>query len=199
MCEFPCLLLEISIQLLFFPFLLFIYCCSQDPCVVCVVSGCCILSLFFFTLSSCRRIYALFNSCKSSFSSLDTYSLSMSSLRCNAFMSIFARFSHQQTLRVVHSSLNDNNFPQVSNPPVGWGCGIRWLYICKGVRLPQRGATCLPKVATRKTLGRDPGCWAVINPVTEWSMFVTHRFGSYLLWRSIGWARSDQLTGHAKP
>ena len=32
------------------------------------------------------------------------------------------------------------------------------------------GATCWPWVATRKALGLDPGGWAVIDPVTEWSM-----------------------------
>ena len=31
-------------------------------------------------------------------------------------------------------------------------------------------ATCRPWVATRKALGQIPGGWAVIDPVTEWSM-----------------------------
>ena len=38
MWEFICLLLEISVQLFFFPFLFLSYCCSVDHCAV---SGCC--------------------------------------------------------------------------------------------------------------------------------------------------------------
>ena len=55
--DLACLSLEISIQLFFSPFLFSSYCCSVDPCVMCVVSGCLIdLSLIFFIKSSCRCI-----------------------------------------------------------------------------------------------------------------------------------------------
>ena len=68
---------------------------------------------------------------------------------------------------------------QLSNPhcfkskrPVGVGCRIRWLHLCKGVRTPTstNEATCWPWVATHKVLGRNPGGWVVIDPTTEWSM-----------------------------
>ena len=45
--------------------------------------------------------------------------------------------------------------------PVGWGCRIRRLHLCRGVRPP-------PPMS--KALGRIPGGWAVIDLVTEWSM-----------------------------
>ena len=79
--------------------------------------------------------------------------------------------------------------------PAGWGCRIRRLHHWRGVRPPPNGATCWPWAATRKALGQDPGGWAVINPVTEWSMAC-----NTLLWplvgqavglgpiRSIGWS-----------
>ena len=40
---------------------------------------------------------------------------------------------------------------------------IRRLNLCRGVR-PSNGATCWPRVATRKVSGRDPGGWAVHDP-----------------------------------
>ena len=54
--------------------------------------------------------------------------------------------------------------------PVGWGCRIRRLHLCRGVNPTTNEATCWPWVATRKALGRIPGGWAVIDPVTEWSL-----------------------------
>ena len=41
------------------------------------------------------------------------------------------------------------------------------------------GAMCLPWVETHKTLGRNPGGWAVNDPATE-----THHFDPYLVWRT---------------
>ena len=42
------------------------------------------------------------------------------------------------------------------------------LQICKTP--PPNEATCWPWVVTHKALGQIPGGWAVIDPVTEWSM-----------------------------
>ena len=53
--------------------------------------------------------------------------------------------------------------------PAGWGCRIHWLRLCRGVR-PLNEAICWPWVATCKALGWNPGSWAVIDLVTEWSM-----------------------------
>ena len=53
--------------------------------------------------------------------------------------------------------------------PVGWGCRIRRLHLCRGIRPPNE-ATCWPWVATRQALGRIPDRWAVIDPAIEWSM-----------------------------
>ena len=63
--------LEISISLLFFPFLFSSYCYSVDTRVVCVVSGRCnksFLALFFYIVlgSLYRYIDAIFNADESS-------------------------------------------------------------------------------------------------------------------------------------
>ena len=54
--------------------------------------------------------------------------------------------------------------------PVGWGCRIRRLHLCRGVRPPLHEATCWLWAVTCKALGWNPGGWTVIDPATEWSM-----------------------------
>ena len=84
--------------------------------------------------------------------------------------------------------------------PVGWGCRIRRQHLYRGVspQSPNR-ATFWPWADTHKALGRDPGGWAVIDLATEWQWLAIHHFGLYLVWRSVGLARSDQSAGPVMP
>ena len=77
-CEiFACLLLDISIELIFYSFLFSSYCCSVDAFAVCVFSGCRSLSfiaLFYvFLESSYRCIHAILNIGESSSSFFSWY------------------------------------------------------------------------------------------------------------------------------
>ena len=48
-------------------------------------------------------------------------------------------------------------YKHIYTRPVGWGCRIRRLHFCRGVRPPPNEATCWLWVATRKALGWNPG------------------------------------------
>ena len=70
-----------------------------------------------------------------------------------------------------------------SDCSVSWGCRIRQLHFCRGVRShpPTNRATYWPWVVTRKALGWDPSGCAVIDLAAEWSMTC-----NTLLWPLLG-------------
>ena len=87
------------------------------------------------------------------------------------FMSFLYSFKFAQEIKyVVINSLWTVSSIIMHDHPVGWGCRIHRLHFCRGVPPPRNEAACWSWVATRKTLGRIPGGWAVIDPATEWSM-----------------------------
>ena len=55
------------------------------------------------------------------------------------------------------------------------GCRIRQRHLCRGV-WPDEWGHLFAVGGDRKALGRIPGRWAVIDPVTEWSMTLNTSF-----------------------
>ena len=100
---------------------------------------------------------------------------------------------------IIISYLKRYNYVQIvliRYRPVSWGCRIRWLHLCRGVKPPQRGYLL--------AVGGDPWClrtgsWWLSstwpeNRVVE--SLATHHFGPYWARRAVGEARSDQSAGH---
>ena len=89
----------------------------------------------------------------------------------------------------------DTDFHMIYRP-VSWGCRIRWLHLCRGVKPPQRGYLL--------AVGGDPWClrtgsWWLSSTWPENRVvksLATHLFGPYWARRAVGEARSDQSAGH---
>ena len=84
---------------------------------------------------------------------------------------------NERQLGQCHNSLYSNRIGYSNTEryhlfSVSWGCRIRRLHFCRGVRPPPHPneATCWPWMAIRKALRRNSGGWAVIDPATKWSM-----------------------------